>query len=40
MSKFINFITGEASNKCQCEKLKAINDEDLLWAMTTLVSAD
>ena len=40
VSKFINFITGEASNKCRYEKCKTINDDDLLWAMTTLVSDD
>ncbi|KAG5028725.1 hypothetical protein JHK82_012325 [Glycine max] len=33
---FINFITGEASNKCQREKRKTINGDDLLWVMTTL----
>ncbi|CAN1173533.1 Nuclear transcription factor Y subunit B-3 [Linum perenne] len=28
--------SGEASNKCQREKRKTINGDDLLWAMTTL----
>ncbi|XP_073146991.1 uncharacterized protein [Henckelia pumila] len=36
VSEFINFITGEASDKCQREKRKTINGDDLLWAMTTL----
>ncbi|EHA8587658.1 putative nuclear transcription factor Y subunit B-3 [Cocos nucifera] len=36
VSEFINFITGEAANKCQREKRKTINGDDLLWAMTTL----
>ena len=40
VSKFISFITDKASDKCQCEKCKTINDNDLLWAMTTLVSDD
>ncbi|KAK6922933.1 Transcription factor CBF/NF-Y/archaeal histone domain [Dillenia turbinata] len=33
---FISFITGEASDKCQREKRKTINGDDLLLAMTTL----
>ncbi|KAJ0988587.1 hypothetical protein J5N97_006943 [Dioscorea zingiberensis] len=36
VSEFINFITGEASDKCRREKRKTVNGEDLLWAMTTL----
>lgn len=36
MSEFISFVTGEASDKCQREKRKTINGDDLLWAMTTL----
>lgn len=36
VTEFISFITGEASDKCQREKRKTINGEDLLWAMTTL----
>ncbi|XAR55254.1 hypothetical protein NMG60_11035279 [Bertholletia excelsa] len=36
VSEFISFVTGEASNKCQREKRKTINGDDLLWAMTTL----
>lgn len=36
VSEFINFITGEASDKCLREKRKTINGDDLLWAMTTL----
>lgn len=36
VSEFISFITSEASDKCQQEKRKTINGEDLLWAMSTL----
>lgn len=36
VSEFISFITGEASDKCQKEKRKTINGDDLLWAMTRL----
>ncbi|KAI3747419.1 hypothetical protein L6452_09876 [Arctium lappa] len=36
VSEFINFVTGEAADKCQREKRKTINGDDLLWAMTTL----
>ncbi|KAK9096836.1 hypothetical protein Sjap_022333 [Stephania japonica] len=36
VSEFISFITGEASDKCQREKRKTINGDDLLWAMSTL----
>lgn len=36
VSEFISFITSEASDKCQQEKRKTINGDDILWAMTTL----
>ncbi|KAG6384176.1 hypothetical protein SASPL_156025 [Salvia splendens] len=36
VSEFISFVTGEASDKCQREKRKTVNGDDLLWAMTTL----
>jgi nuclear transcription Y subunit beta len=36
VSEFISFITSEASDKCQREKRKTINGDDLLWAMSTL----
>ncbi|EFJ37991.1 CCAAT-box binding factor HAP3 [Selaginella moellendorffii] len=36
VSEFISFVTGEASDKCQREKRKTINGDDLLWAMSTL----
>jgi nuclear transcription Y subunit beta len=36
VSEFISFITGEASDKCQREKRKTTNGDDLLWSMTTL----
>ena len=37
VSEFISFITSEASDKCQQEKRKTINGDDLLWAMGTCV---
>ncbi|KAL7148677.1 hypothetical protein ABFS83_06G194400 [Erythranthe nasuta] len=36
VSEFISFVTSEASGKCQKEKRKTINGDDLLWAMATL----
>jgi len=36
VSEFISFITSEASDKCQREKRKTINGDDLLWSMSTL----
>lgn len=36
VSEYISFITGEASDKCQREKRKTVNGDDLLWAMGTL----
>nr|CAD1834166.1 unnamed protein product [Ananas comosus var. bracteatus] len=36
VSEFISFVTSEASDKCQREKRKTINGDDLLWAMGTL----
>lgn len=36
VSEFIAFITSEASDKCQQEKRKTINGEDVLWAMSSL----
>lgn len=36
VSEFISFVTGEASDKCQREKRKTVNGDDLIWAMTTL----
>ncbi|MQL94792.1 hypothetical protein Taro_027457 [Colocasia esculenta] len=36
VSEFISFVTGEASDKCQREKRKTVNGDDLLWAMATL----
>ncbi len=36
VSEFISFITSEASDKCQQEKRKTINGDDLMWAMSTL----
>ncbi|KAI5786392.1 histone-fold-containing protein [Peziza echinospora] len=36
VSEFISFITSEASEKCQHEKRKTVNGEDILFAMTSL----
>ncbi|XP_052191034.1 nuclear transcription factor Y subunit B-3-like [Diospyros lotus] len=36
VSEFISFVTGEASDKCQREKRKTINGDDILWAIKTL----
>ena len=36
VSEFISFITSEASDRCQQEKRKTINGEDILWAMQSL----
>uniref|UniRef100_A0A7S1U5N7 Transcription factor CBF/NF-Y/archaeal histone domain-containing protein n=1 Tax=Phaeomonas parva TaxID=124430 RepID=A0A7S1U5N7_9STRA len=36
VSEFISFISSEASDKCQQEKRKTINGDDLIWAMSTL----
>lgn len=36
VSEFISFITSEASDKCQREKRKTINGDDLIYAMKTL----
>ncbi|KAJ3089776.1 Nuclear transcription factor Y subunit B-10 [Quaeritorhiza haematococci] len=36
VSEFISFITSEASDRCQNEKRKTINGEDILWAMQSL----
>lgn len=36
VSEFISFITSEASERCQNEKRKTINGEDILYAMCAL----
>lgn len=36
VSEFISFITSEASDRCQAEKRKTINGEDILFAMSNL----
>lgn len=36
VSELISFITSEASDKCNKEKRKTINGDDVLWAMGTL----
>lgn len=36
VSEFISFVTSEASDKCQRERRKTINGDDILWAMSTL----
>ncbi|KAJ4971067.1 hypothetical protein NE237_004166 [Protea cynaroides] len=40
VSEFISFVTSEASDKCQREKRKTVNGDDLLWSMATLGFAD
>ncbi|CAI9105944.1 OLC1v1004981C1 [Oldenlandia corymbosa var. corymbosa] len=36
VSEFINFVTGEANDRCQREHRKTITAEDVLWAMSKL----
>ncbi|KAH7517103.1 hypothetical protein FEM48_Zijuj09G0026900 [Ziziphus jujuba var. spinosa] len=36
VSEFISFVTGEASEKCQKEKRKTVNGDDICWALATL----
>ncbi|KAF5402618.1 hypothetical protein EG68_01882 [Paragonimus skrjabini miyazakii] len=36
VSEFISFITSEAAERCQTEKRKTINGEDILYAMNSL----
>ncbi|KAF2863461.1 hypothetical protein K470DRAFT_202878, partial [Piedraia hortae CBS 480.64] len=36
VSEFISFITSEASEKCQQEKRKTVNGEDIIFAMLSL----
>ncbi|KAG8625493.1 hypothetical protein KVT40_007244 [Elsinoe batatas] len=36
VSEFISFITSEAAEKCQQEKRKTVNGEDIIFAMTSL----
>lgn len=36
ISEFISFVTSEASDRCQVEKRKTINGEDVLFALSTL----
>lgn len=36
VSEFISFITSEASDKCNLEKRKTINGDDILFALTNL----
>jgi len=36
VSEFISFITSEAAERCQQEKRKTINGEDILFALSTL----
>merc|ERR1712189_25147 len=36
VSEFISFITSEAAERCQQEKRKTINGEDILFALNTL----
>jgi nuclear transcription Y subunit beta len=36
VSEFISFITSEATDRCQRDRRKTIDGDDLLWAMGTL----
>ena len=36
VSEFISFITSEASEKCNMEKRKTINGEDIIYALNNL----
>ncbi|CAL4993152.1 unnamed protein product [Urochloa decumbens] len=36
VSEFISFVTGEAGDKCQKEKRKTLNGEDVCWAFCAL----
>lgn len=36
VSEFISFVTSEASDRCNQEKRKTINGEDIIWAMENL----
>jgi nuclear transcription Y subunit beta len=36
VSEFISFITSEASDRCNQDKRKTINGEDIIWAMENL----
>lgn len=36
VSEFISFVTGEASDKCQREKRKTVNGDDICSALSTL----
>lgn len=36
VSEFISFITSEASDKCNIEKRKTINGEDIIYALSNL----
>ncbi|OWM78005.1 nuclear transcription factor Y subunit B-1-like [Punica granatum] len=36
VSEFISFVTGEASDRCQKEKRKTVNGDDICWALRAL----
>ena len=36
VSEFISFITSESSDRCNQDKRKTINGEDIIWAMENL----
>ncbi|XP_077218914.1 nuclear transcription factor Y subunit B-4-like [Tasmannia lanceolata] len=36
VSEFISFVTAEATDKCQKEKRKTVNGDDVCWALGTL----
>ncbi|KAH8490893.1 hypothetical protein Peur_064857 [Populus x canadensis] len=35
-TEFISFVTSEASNKCRKENRKALNGDDVCWALSSL----
>ncbi|KAF6139139.1 hypothetical protein GIB67_009982 [Kingdonia uniflora] len=36
VSEFISFVTSEASDKCNKEKRKTVNGDDVCWALSSL----
>ncbi|XP_062104297.1 nuclear transcription factor Y subunit B-5-like [Humulus lupulus] len=36
VSEFVSFVTGEASDKCRCERRKTVNGDDVCWALAAL----
>ncbi|KAF7094900.1 hypothetical protein CFC21_097174 [Triticum aestivum] len=36
VSEFISFVTGEANERCRMQRRKAVNAEDIVWALNRL----